>query len=187
MKPPADAFEMLHDQHLKTFHKGRICNLGLNKNLVDTAKFRDVCAGKPGLAPYIAYKRAETRNKEGVATILSTRASKSSEAKERGLIKYSRSKYNNSTPHAGWNRMFGSYPAKVRKGKVYGNYIQWKQDDEKGMLLPHFLIMWPLVFCGHVDGLNTQEERDKWQDIFVDDAAEKLGNMVKYWKWDELD
>ena len=30
IRPPADGFEKLHDHHLKSFHKGRTCDLGLN-------------------------------------------------------------------------------------------------------------------------------------------------------------
>ena len=52
--------------------------------------------------------------------------------------------------------------------------------------MPHFLIMWPLVLCGHVDGLKKQEDRDKWHNIFVGDAAEKLGRMVQFWGWEEF-
>ena len=186
MKPPEDAFEKKHDQHMKSFHTGRVANQGLDNVIVDTRKFRERCKDKPGLAFYIAYKRAEARNKEGVAIILSTRGSKIAEAKEKRLFQLTRCKYNNSTPAATWNRMYGMYPERVRKKKVYGDYVSWSQAGCEGMLVSHFAIVWPLVLCGHVDGLKKQEDRDKWHNIFVGDAAEKLGNMVQFWGWEEF-
>ena len=79
LRPPADAFEKLHNHHLKSFHKGRTCDLGLNGVHVETRKFRHTCAENQGMAPYIAYKRAEARDREAVAQILTTRGSKSAE------------------------------------------------------------------------------------------------------------
>ena len=57
------------------------------------------------------------------------------------------------------------------------------QDGKKGIMISFFVVMWPLLLAGHVDGLDQtkKEERHK---IFHGDAAKDIADFVLCLGWD---
>ena len=53
------------------------------------------------------------------------------------------------------------------------------------MMVNHFVIAWPLILAGLVDRILDASKKEKWQGIFVGDAAFVMGDIIVGMGWDE--
>ena len=113
-RPPADDFEMLMDQELIHFHKGRKSTKGMSEGKLDIEKFRLICRTHEGIAHSIGFKRSFYWNNEAIAQIMKTRSAHAPKARERGMFKLRRDKYNRSTPARRWDRFFWQEVTRLR-------------------------------------------------------------------------
>ena len=60
---------------------------------------------------------------------------------------------------------------------MYSNPVSWAQDEKKGTMINVFIILWPLLLAGYVDGLE-QVQKDKWYATFHGHAAQDMADMV---------
>ena len=51
-------------------------------------------------------------------------------------------------------------------------------------MINFFIVLWPLLLAGYVDGLE-KDKKEEWHSIFHDNAAQDMANMVLCLGWDK--
>ena len=125
----------------------------------------------------MAFKRAFARTNQALADNLKGMANGAELAIDRQLFHLHRKSYNNVTPAKIWKRLFCRQPADILANKVYSNPVAWAQDGKKGKLINFFIVLWPLLLAGYVNGLE-QDKKEEWHSIFHGSAAKDMANMV---------
>ena len=172
------------DQNLVNFHVGFVSKEGLEGVTMELNKVQKHLRKEEGLPKYVVVKRAFAMANQALVDNLKGQAIGAEQAIRLKLLHLCRKSYNNTTPHI-WKRLSCRLPDQILANKVYSSPALWVlTGGMNGIMINVFIILWPLLLSGHVDGLD-QDQKDKRHSIFVGSAAQDMAGMVLCLGWEK--